>query len=77
YVYKYATGFSAATALASKILDEGKPAVDSYIEFLKSGDSDYPINVLKIAGVDMNTPTPIEAAIDTFKEFVNKFEKLV
>ncbi len=77
YVYKYATGFSAATALASKILDEGSSAVVKYINFLKSGDSDYPLNVLKTAGVDMTSSTPIKAAIDTFKEFVDRFEKLI
>lgn len=76
YVYKYATGFSAATALANKIFEEGQPAVERYLEFLKSGDSDYPLNILKKAGVDMNSPAPIEAAINTFKEFVNKLEEL-
>ena len=77
YVYKYATGFSAATALANKILDEGKSAVDRYIDFLKSGDSDYPLNVLKTAGVDMTSSTPIKNAIDTFKGFLDRFEKLI
>ncbi|MFW6022632.1 MAG: oligoendopeptidase F [Halanaerobiaceae bacterium] len=77
YVYKYATGFSAATALANKILSEGEPAVEKYINFLKSGDSDYPLNVLKEAGVDMSSSTPIKSAIDTFKEFLNEFEKLI
>lgn len=76
YVYKYATGFSAATALADKIINDGQEAVDSYIKFLKSGDSDYPINLLKTAGVDMNTPEPIEAAIKTFDSFVQKMEEL-
>ncbi|ACL69574.1 oligoendopeptidase F [Halothermothrix orenii] len=76
YVYKYATGFSAATALANKILEEGDKAVQRYIQFLKSGDSDYPLNVLKKAGVDMSSPEPIESAISTFKEFVDRFEKL-
>ncbi|MFW5982051.1 MAG: oligoendopeptidase F [Halanaerobiaceae bacterium] len=77
YVYKYATGFSAATALANKILNEGESAVSKYLDFLKSGDSDYPLNVLKTAGVDMTSSTPIEAAIDTFKEFLKKFENLL
>ncbi|MEJ6951679.1 oligoendopeptidase F [Natronospora cellulosivora (SeqCode)] len=77
YVYKYATGFSAATTLANKILDEGEGAVKRYIDFLKSGDSDYPLNVLKTAGVDMTSPDPIKAAIDTFKDFLSKFEELL
>lgn len=77
YVYKYATGFSAATALANRILEEGKPAVESYLEFLKSGDSDYPLNTLKRAGVDMSSPEPISTAIATFKDFLKRFEDLL
>lgn len=77
YVYKYATGFSAATALAKKILNEGDSAIEKYLDFLKSGDSDYPLNVLKIAGVDMSSPTPVKTAIDTFKDFLAKFENLL
>ena len=56
YVYKYATGFSAATSFAKQILEEGEPAVERYLGFLKSGGSDYSINILKKAGVDMSTP---------------------
>lgn len=77
YVYKYATGYSAATAISDKILTEGKPAADSYIEFLKTGESDYPIELLKIAGVDMSSPEPIEKAMDTFNSLLDEFEKLV
>lgn len=77
YVYKYATGYSAATAISDKILTEGKPAADSYIEFLKTGESDYPIELLKIAGVDMSSPEPIEKAMDTFNNLLDEFEKLV
>lgn len=77
YVYKYATGFSAAAAISDKILKEGTPARDAYIEFLKSGDSDYPINLLKIAGVDMSTPEPIEKAMATFEKLIVEIEKLV
>ncbi|WP_286169714.1 oligoendopeptidase F [Halocella sp. SP3-1] len=77
YVYKYATGFSAATALAAKILNEGESAVRDYLNFLKSGDSDYPINLLKTAGVDMSSPEPIKSAINTFNEFVIKLEGLI
>lgn len=77
YVYKYATGYSAATAISSKILSEGKPSADNYIKFLKTGESDYPIELLKIAGVDMSTPEPIERAMETFNALLDEFEKLV
>lgn len=77
YVYKYATGFSAATALANMILEEGEPAVKKYLEFLKSGDSDYPLNILKRAGVDMNSPEPISSAIATFRDFLKRYEELL
>ncbi|MBR0126621.1 MAG: oligoendopeptidase F, partial [Firmicutes bacterium] len=77
YVYKYATGYSAATAISKKILAEGKPAADSYIDFLKTGECDYPIELLKIAGVDMSTKEPVEAAMDTFATLLDEFEKLV
>lgn len=77
YVYKYATGYSAATAISEKILKEGRPAADRYIDFLKTGESDYPIELLKIAGVDMSTPEPVEKAMDTFNSLLNEFEKLI
>lgn len=77
YVYKYATGYSAATAISNKILTEGEPARKAYIDFLKTGESDYPIELLKIAGVDMSTPKPIEQAMETFKRLLDEFEKLV
>jgi len=77
YVYKYATGFSAAAAISNKILLEGKPAQEAYIEFLKSGESNHPIELLKIAGVDMGTPEPVELAMQTFRGLVDEFEKLV
>lgn len=77
YVYQYATGFSAATAISHKILSEGEPARDAYIEFLKSGSSDYPVELLKIAGVDMSSPEPIRMAMETFKELVEELESLL
>ena len=77
YVYKYATGYSAAAAISGKILDEGAPAKDAYIEFLKTGESNYPIELLKLAGVDMSTPEPIKQAMKTFESLVDEFEKLV
>ncbi|GIN62978.1 oligoendopeptidase F [Robertmurraya siralis] len=77
YVYQYATGFSAATALSKQILEEGQPAVERYIEFLKSGSSDYPIEVLKKAGVDMTSSEPIEEALKVFEEKLNEMENLL
>jgi oligoendopeptidase F len=76
YVYKYATGFSAAAALAKKIIDEGEAAITRYKDFLKSGNSDYPIEVLKTAGVDMTTPKPIETALGVFSDLVDQLEDL-
>ena len=77
YVYQYATGFSAATALSKQILEEGEPAVERYIEFLKAGSSDYPIEVLKKAGVDMTSSKPIEEALKVFEEKLNEMEALL
>ncbi len=77
YVYKYATGHAAATAISSKILEEGEPAVDRYIEFLKSGGSDYPLELLKLAGVDMSSPEPIRAAMKTFDALLSRLEEIL
>lgn len=78
YVYQYATGFSAATALSKKILEEGEPAVEKYIgHFLKAGSSDYPIEVLKKAGVDMTSPAPVKEALQVFEEKLNELEQLL
>jgi len=77
YVYKYATGFSAATAIAEKIITEGKPAVDKYVEFLKSGGSNYPIELLKIAGVDLSSPQPIQDALNVFEKILDELEELL
>lgn len=74
YVYQYATGYAAASAFANSILDGEKDAVEKYIGFLKSGGSDYPINILKKAGVDMTTPEPIEATMERFKELLDMLE---
>lgn len=76
YVYKYATGFSAATALSQQVLEEGQPAVDRYLEFLKSGGSDYPIELLKKAGVDMTSPEPIRQALKVFESTLIELEEL-
>ncbi|WP_069649161.1 oligoendopeptidase F [Caloranaerobacter ferrireducens] len=77
YVYQYATGFSAAIALSQKILKEGKESVNKYIDFLKSGSSDYPINVLKKAGVDMTTPQPVDNALKLFNKLLDEMESLL
>jgi len=76
YVYKYATGFSAAQAIARHILTEGEPAVNRYLSFLKSGGSDTPINLLKKAGVDMTKPEPVREAMQTFKKLLDELEEL-
>ncbi|BFL78982.1 oligoendopeptidase F [Staphylococcus hominis subsp. novobiosepticus] len=78
YVYQYATGYSAAQSLSHQILTEGQPAVERYInEFLKKGSSNYPIEILKNAGVDMTTPEPIEQACEVFEQKLEAFEKLM
>lgn len=76
YVYQYATGYSAAVALSAKILKEGKPAVDAYMSFLKGGESKDPIDLLKMAGVDMTTEKPVADALALFGELVAELEAL-
>lgn len=77
YVYKYATGFSAAMSIAERIEKEGEVAVTEYLSFLSAGGSDYPIELLKIAGVDMTTPEPIERGLDIFEQLLNEMEQLI
>ena len=77
YVYQYATGYSAAVALSAKILKEGKPAVDDYMSFLKGGESKDPIDLLKMAGVDMTTEKPVADALALFGDLVTELETLV
>ena len=77
YVYQYATGYSAAVALSAKILKEGKPAVDAYMSFLKGGESKDPIDLLKMAGVDMTTEKQVADALALFGELVTELETLV
>lgn len=77
YVFQYATGFSAAIALSKRILNEGEPAVKDYLKFLSSGSSTDPISLLKIAGVDMNSPEPIENALKLFGELVDELDSLL
>ena len=75
YVYQYTTGFAAANSFSKMIVEEGESAVERYNEFLKSGGSDYPINILKKAGVDMSTPKPLEDTIRRFDELLEMLEK--
>ncbi|MBE6071709.1 MAG: oligoendopeptidase F [Clostridium butyricum] len=75
YVYQYATGYAAASAFATSILQGNENAVEKYKSFLKSGGSDYPIEILKNAGVDMTTKEPIEATIKRFDELLDMIEK--
>lgn len=75
YVYKYATGISAALALAERVCSGGKSERDDYFAFLKSGGSRYPIESLKVAGVDMESPAPIQSALDKFSQIVDELER--
>ncbi len=77
YVYKYATGFSAATALAQQIINEGQPAVKRYLDFLAGGGSDYPIELLRKAGVDMERPEPVRQTLRVFSELLDELEAIV
>lgn len=76
YVYQYATGFSAAIALSQGILERGESAVHDYMKFLTGGSSADPIELLKLAGVDMSTPAPIQQALDVFEDLLDQMEAL-
>ncbi len=77
YVFQYATGYSAAIALSRRILREGEPAVKDYIKFLSGGCSKSPIELLRDAGVDMESPAPVEQALQLFGELLDEMESLV
>lgn len=77
YVFQYATGFAASEALAAKVKLEGEPSVKKYMDFLKAGSSDYPINILKNAGVDMNSPEPILAVTKKMSQIIDEIENLI
>lgn len=77
YVYQYATGFSAAIALSDAILKQGAPALDKYLGFLSSGSSDYPINILRAAGADMETEHPVSNALAVFKTIVDELDTML
>ena len=76
YVYKYATGIVSAVSIAERILNEGQPAVDDYFRFLSSGGSDSPVELLKLAGVDLTKPDAFEACMTSFKAALEEFEQL-
>ena len=77
YVYQYATGFTSAVAIARGILAEGAPAVERYKKFLSGGCSDAPVELLKIAGVNLETPAPIQSALDVMGEILDEMESLI
>ena len=77
YVYQYATSFCASVAIAKAILKDGAPVVEKYKQFLSGGCSKSPVELLKIAGVNLETPAPIEAALKTFSEILDEMEALV
>ncbi|MFW6448357.1 MAG: oligoendopeptidase F [Halobacteriota archaeon] len=74
YVFQYSTGISAAVAIAADIIERGGPAARRYLDFLGLGSSDYPLELLRAAGVDMATAAPIESAIDVYRERLDQFE---
>ena len=76
YVYQYATSFSAAVAIAHRILEQGEKAVKPYLEFLKSGCTQDPVSLLKIAGVDLSTSGPVDEALEVFGDAVRQMEEL-
>ena len=76
YVYKYATGIISALAIADRILTEGKSAVDDYFKFLSSGGSDGPVELLKIAGVDLTDKKPFLQAFKVFSDTLKEFKEI-
>ncbi|MDQ8292201.1 MULTISPECIES: oligoendopeptidase F [Enterococcus] len=77
YVFQYSTGFSAASALAKKILNQESEALENYLAYLKAGNSDYPVEVMKKAGVDMTQAAYIEDAMSMFEQRLNELEELI
>ncbi len=77
YVYQYATGFAASEILSKKVKTEGEPAVKKYLNFLSSGSSDYSINLLRKAGVDMESPEPILAVTQKMNSLLDEVEELI
>jgi oligoendopeptidase F len=77
YVYQYVTGYAAATAFSRKILSGEPGARKGYLEFLKKGSSDYSVNILKTAGVDMTVPAPLEQTLKVFREKLEQLKELL
>ena len=77
YVYQYATGYSAANAIANRILNGGEAERDDYLKFLTTGDSNHPIELLKIAGVDMSAEEPVLSALSTFNNLVAELDEMI
>ena len=77
YVYQYSTGFAAATALADRIVNKEEGALEEYLTYLKAGSSDFPIEIMKKAGVDMTNKDYIERAMKVFEERLNQLEAIV
>jgi oligoendopeptidase F len=76
YVYQYATGISAAIAIADKILNDKNYDINDYLQFLKSGDSDFSVELLKLAKVDMSRPEPVQATISNFRYTLSELKKM-
>ncbi|WP_254531857.1 oligoendopeptidase F [Natrinema gelatinilyticum] len=77
YVYQYATGISAALAIVDDVLERGRPAADDYLDFLQRGSREYPLELLRIAGVDMSSSEPIDRALETYGDRLDEFESLL
>jgi oligoendopeptidase F len=77
YVFQYATSYSAALAISQRIREKDKGALDAYLRFLQLGSSEYPVDILKQAGVDMSTPEPVNRTIDLFSKLVDQMEQLL
>ena len=77
YVFQYATGISAAAQLAQQVRAEGPNAAERYIDFLKTGGAEYPVEALTKAGIDMSTPAPVQAAFDILAGYVDRLEELI
>ncbi|OTE99758.1 oligoendopeptidase F [Halorubrum sp. SD683] len=77
YVYQYATGISAAAAIVERVLDEGDEAAADYREMLRAGGSDYPLDVVELAGIDMASPDPIESAVGIYDEYLDEIAALL
>ena len=77
YVYQYATSYAASQMLSQKIHGGGQEAIQAYKEFIQTGSSDYPVNILKKAGVDMTTTEPFQNTARVFADLVDQYEKLL